>query len=261
MDSSPEEVTTPPSPREDEDDDDEEDDEEEEEEEDRDTSSPSNAGTVIRAKPTLESLAHLRDLSKDAISWSLSSAKPGNGVEQIVHDVSTETYWQSDGGQPHYIRISFGRRVSVSHVALYLDYNLDESYTPKTVQVKAGMTIQDLRDVTGTMELQEPVGWCILPLTAPPDPLDAICCLGRDENNEETASFVRTHLVEISVLGMHQNGRDTHVRRVKLFGPPRARQYHAARMVRHDDNKTSVVLLDKTLEFTTVGMTQFNTIR
>ena len=181
MDSSPEEVTTPPSPREDEDDEDEEDDEEEEEEEDQDTSSPSNAGTVIRAKPTLESLAHLRDLSKDAISWSLSSAKPGNGVEQIVHDVSTETYWQSDGGQPHYIRISFGRRVSVSYVALYLDYNLDESYTPKTVQVKAGMTIQDLRDVTGTMELQEPVGWCVLPLTAPPDPLDAICCLARDE--------------------------------------------------------------------------------
>ena len=30
---------------------------------------------------------------------------------------------------------------------------------------------------------------------------------------------MRTHLVQICILSMHQNGRDTHVRQVKIFGP------------------------------------------
>jgi len=37
----------------------------------------------------------LQEIGKQAV-WSLSTAKPGNGVEQIRDD-STETYWQSDG--------------------------------------------------------------------------------------------------------------------------------------------------------------------
>ena len=261
MDSSPEEVTTPPSRRPQDEDEEEEEEEEEaaeeeqEEEEDNDEHGPPPSSTVIRSIPTLESLAHLRDLSKDAISWSLSSAKPGNGVEQVVNDVSVDTYWQSDGAQPHYLRVHFGRRVTVSHVCLYLDYNLDESYTPKTVMVKAGMTIQDLRDVTGAMDLHEPVGWCILPLSAPPDPLDA---MRGDDGGEENP--VRTHLVEVSILAMHQNGRDTHVRRVKLFGPKRGER-SANRIRRDDDEPNKVVLLDRAPVFQTVGMTQFDTIR
>jgi len=260
MDSSPEEVTTPPSRRlPDEEEEEEEvvaEEEEEEEEQEDDDDAPPPSSTVIRSNPTLESLAHLRDLSKDVISWSLSSAKPGNGVEQIVNDVSTDTYWQSDGAQPHYLRVHFGRRVSVSHVCLYLDYNLDESYTPKTIQIKAGMTIQDLRNVTGSVQLHEPVGWCILPLAAPADPLNAM-----REDSEDFPNPVRTHLVEISILAMHQNGRDTHVRRVKLFGPKRGESTSTAtaRIVREEEDK--VVLLDRMPAYTTVGMTQFNTIR
>ncbi len=37
-------------------------------------------------------------------SWSLSSCKTGFGVEQLRDD-SLETYWQSDGPQPHYVTI------------------------------------------------------------------------------------------------------------------------------------------------------------
>lgn len=188
---------------------------------------------MIRAVPTLDSLYGQRDLGKDAVCWSLSSAKPGNGVDQI-RDTSTETYWQSDGSQPHAIQVTFSRRVAVSHVCLYLDYNLDESYTPKKVCIETGMTLQDLQTAT-VVELQEPVGWCILPLEAPPDPLD----------EDEETSPIRTHLVQISVLSMHQNGRDTHVRQVRLFGPRRGEQS------RQTEN----------LDFTTVALSQFSTIR
>lgn len=161
-----------------------------------------------------------REIGKEALCWQLSSAKPGNGVEQI-RDGSTNTYWQSDGvKQPHWIQVHFARRVAISHVCLYLDYALDESYTPKRVSVHHGMTSQDLQSAVypadAEIEFSEPNGWCIVPLSAPPDPLDVY-----HEQQSTSNNVIRAHLLRISILNMHQNGRDTHVRQVALFGPRR----------------------------------------
>ena len=163
----------------------------------------------IRAVANLHSLAHVRDVSHDAIAWSLTSAKPGNGVDQ-VRSPELETYWQSDGAQPHCIQIVFGKRVAISHICLYLDYALDESYTPKKLTIEAGLSSQDLQTLS-LVELHEPSGWCIVPLQAPVDPLD--------DDDDDDVRPIRTHLIQISILSMHQNGRDTHVRHVKVFGP------------------------------------------
>lgn len=188
-------------------------------------------------------MSHLREIGKEALCWQLSSAKPGNGVEQI-RDASLDTYWQSDGTkQPHWIQVHFARRVAVSHVCLYLDYSLDESYTPKKICVQHGMTNQDLEaavhPANTQIEFNEPVGWCIVPLSSPPDPLDDCC---QDHHHHEHGSsngdhihhhnhhhhdgqyqrnrqLVRTHLLRISIITMHQNGRDTHIRQVLLYGP------------------------------------------
>jgi anaphase-promoting complex subunit 10 len=196
--------------------------------------------------------------TKDAVCWSLSSAKPGNGVDQI-RDSSVETYWQSDGSQPHAIQITFGRRVAVSHVCLYLDFNLDESYTPKRICVEAGMTLQELQTLS-IVELSEPVGWCIIPIEAPPDPLDSMAEQD-NENYQPTSMPIRTHLIQISVLSMHQNGRDTHVRQVKLFGPRRGEQ--ANRNIHRDDdhNVSSALATMHQMAFSTVELSQFSTIR
>ena len=75
----------------------------------------------------------LREIGAEAV-WSLSTAKPGNGVEQIRDD-NVDTYWQSDGGQPHLINVQFHKKMSIVEIAFYLDYNLDESYTPKKLSV------------------------------------------------------------------------------------------------------------------------------
>ena len=125
-----------------------------------------NPPSVYTSQRTLQSLSHLRDISDAAVAWQVSSAKPGNGVEQL-RDAATDSYWQSDGTtQPHYIQIHFHRRLAVTHVALYLDYQLDESYTPKTVRVETGMTAQDLTCTPQNqcMELNEPAGWVIFPV-------------------------------------------------------------------------------------------------
>jgi len=126
---------------------------------------PTEPTLPINAVGTLDALYGLREIGKEALCWQLSSAKPGNGVEQI-RDQSTDTYWQSDGvSQPHSIQVHFGRRVALSHVCLYLDYNLDESYTPKTLSIQVGMTTQDLTPAifpaNTVVELTEPVGWCV----------------------------------------------------------------------------------------------------
>jgi anaphase-promoting complex subunit 10 len=191
---------------------------------------------IIAAKPNLHNLfekPYLREIGiEDILSFQLSSAKPGNGVEQLC-DPSLETYWQSDGvSQPHWIQIQLPRRLPVTHVALYLDYQLDESYTPRTVQIETGLTVvQDTMSALSNhstalsdapiMELHEPVGWCIFPIHIPPDPFDTNIS---DHNNgsggvviNETTMIPRSHWVRVSVLSMHQNGRDTHIRRVALF--------------------------------------------
>jgi anaphase-promoting complex subunit 10 len=163
----------------------------------------------------------LRDIGHEAV-WSLSTAKPGNGVDQI-RDGSVDTYWQSDGSYPHLINIQFRKRVSVSSVAFFLDYNLDESYTPKQICVRSGITTHDLADVQ-MVDLTSPVGWINIPLRPPMDPLDEILQMGGEEQADDSDPLnggrpLRAFFIQIVVLSMHQNGRDTHVRQVKIFGP------------------------------------------
>jgi len=201
-------------------------------EEEEDAEEDDDAPTVYSSVATLQSLSHLRDISDTAVSWLVSSAKPGNGVEQL-RDPATDTYWQSDGtSQPHYIQIHFHRRLAVTHVALYLDYGLDESYTPKTIKIETGMTSQDLTcgnpAVNACMELNEPTGWVILPVHAPLDPL---AVMGNNNSSTGTSHHNhKAHLIRISILSMHQNGRDTHVRRLALFAEPQPATVRPAAM-------------------------------
>jgi len=95
------------------------------------------------------------------------------------------------------------------------------SYTPKNISVMVGMTTQDLVPAifeASLVELNEPVGWCIIPLTSPPDPLDCITEDIPESGVPRSRRIVRTHLIQIEVVSMHQNGRDTHVRQGKHYG-------------------------------------------
>lgn len=148
-------------------------------------------------------LSDCREIGSEA-TFTISSAKPGNGVEQL-RDNNLESYWQSDGSFPHFINVQFLRRVAVSKVCIYLDYSADESYTPKKLCISSGTSIHDLMDII-TVELNEPVGWVILPLQTN----DA-----EDGVNEP----LHTHFLQVKILSMHQNGRDSHVRQVKILGP------------------------------------------
>jgi anaphase-promoting complex subunit 10 len=94
--------------------------------------------------------------------------------------------------------------MTIVDVAFYLDYALDESYTPKRVSIRSGSTLHDLVEVTA-VDFNDPNGWVHVPLAVV------------DEKGDPCT--LRAFFLQICVVSMHQNGRDTHVRQVKVFGP------------------------------------------
>ena len=121
--------------------------------------------------PHLRTDSSRREIGEEAV-WSLSTAKPGNGVDQL-RDGSPDTYWQSDGGQPHLINVQFQRKASICEVAFYLDFGLDESYTPKKISIRAGSTFHDRQEIH-VEELNEPSG-----SACPPPWLSEACLVWR----------------------------------------------------------------------------------
>lgn len=128
-----------------------------------------------------------REIGIEKAIWTLSSAKPGNGIEQL-RDGNLETFWQSDGAQPHCINIQFINKVTINKLCIYLDYNLDESYTPKKIGIRAGTCTHDLIDIT-SIELQEPIGWVTMILS----PLNEV-------GNGNEPVYLRTHFLQVTYL-------------------------------------------------------------
>ncbi|WBW71740.1 anaphase-promoting complex substrate recognition subunit Apc10 [Schizosaccharomyces osmophilus] len=132
--------------------------------------------------------------------WTCSSEK-GSFPIRLVRDDNVETYWQSDGSQPHDIHVKFVKRVSVKYISLYLQYTFDESYTPDRLRISAGTGFHDLELVT-TVQLEEPTGWVHVPVGD----------FGRN-------GLLDANLIEVKILGNHQNGKDSHVRLIKVYAP------------------------------------------
>ena len=67
----------------------------------------------------LKGRLHTREVGGQAV-WSVTSAKAGNGVE-LLRDDRDDTYWQSDGAQPHLVSINFSKKVLVNF-SIYVLY-------------------------------------------------------------------------------------------------------------------------------------------
>ena len=51
-------------------------------------------------------------------------------------------------------------------LAIYLDYKLDESYTPNKVSIRAGASFHDLKEIK-VVTTEEPKGWLVIQLRPP----------------------------------------------------------------------------------------------
>lgn len=88
------------------------------------------------------SLSGLREISSLA-SWSVSTHKPSCGVDAL-RNLDPSQFWQSDGPQPHLLTIHFFKLVKIVKMRVYLDFRLDESYTPTKMQFWGGTGMYDL---------------------------------------------------------------------------------------------------------------------
>lgn len=68
------------------------------------------------------------------------------------------------------------------------------------ISIRAGTNFNDLQEIE-VMDLNEPSGWVIIPI--------------KDINDRP----IRTFMIQIAVISNHQNGRDTHMRQIKVYSP------------------------------------------
>lgn len=137
--------------------------------------------------------------------WSVSSFKFGFGAECLSDD-DPDTFWHSDGPQPHFITVEFPSKVSIQKLSIYLCFPLDDSYTPSTMCVRAGTGPADLQDVR-VVTLEKPDGWITFDISSEP--------------NEDGEGFkaVQAYILQVIVLANHMNGKDTHIRGLRILGP------------------------------------------
>uniref|UniRef100_A0A6B2LMD9 DOC domain-containing protein n=1 Tax=Arcella intermedia TaxID=1963864 RepID=A0A6B2LMD9_9EUKA len=120
-----------------------------------------------------------------------------------MRDDNLDTYWQSDGEQPHYINIQFMKKMMIEEIAIYLSYKLDESYTPQTISIRQGTTFHDLQEIK-LVTYEQPEGWVPIKLT------------------QEGKGELHTNFIQICILSNHLSGRDTHIRQIKIYGPTKS---------------------------------------
>lgn len=162
--------------------------------------------------------------------WKVSSSKHGNGVMQL-RDNDPTTYWQSDGHQPHAITALLPALTKVLYVAVLLNFASDESYTPRKLVVRCGTHV--LMDVA-TVDFDSPKGWVLIKLggeeasatPSPPPPTAASPPVVAAP--PWLSCGLHTLMIQIQVAENHQNGRDTHVRGVRLYTDVPAEEYQTA---------------------------------
>lgn len=141
----------------------------------------------------------LVDISSMAY-WTVSSFKSGFGVDELRNE-DPQLYWQSDGSQPHCLDIQFSKRVDVAQVSFYVHNDLDESYTPHKVILSAGSGYYDLKEIA-VLELEQPIGWCTF-----------------DTQYIRKDGLIKPHVLRIKIASNHDNGKDTHMRAVRVLAP------------------------------------------
>ncbi|RAL59814.1 hypothetical protein DID88_000443 [Monilinia fructigena] len=134
-------------------------------------------------------------------SWTVSSSKPGCGVNALRDD-DTNLFWQSDGPQPHFLNIHFAKFAKIRAIRIFLDFEADESYTPIRIQLLGGTGYHDLIPFSD-LSLVQPKGWIDVNLDH----------VGGGSDGKTLRAFI----VQVKVLENHQNGKDTHIRGLKIY--------------------------------------------
>lgn len=109
---------------------------------------------------------------------------------------------RSDGPQPHKLTVYFVKRVGIRDIRFFVDYSEDESYTPTKIVFKSGTSENNLIEFA-SITMDSPVGWQQVPIAG----------AGGDPDGNTLVSYV----LQMQILENHQNGKDTHLRGIKIY--------------------------------------------
>ena len=106
----------------------------------------------------------------------------------------------------------------IVHIRLYLDFTLDESYTPTKLSFLAGTSHHDLQEFV-ELAFEQPKGWIDVDLSG----------VGGGGGRARPGAdpdepVLRAHLVQVRISENHQNGKDTHVRGLQIFAREESRR-------------------------------------
>ncbi|KAG5859715.1 anaphase-promoting complex subunit 10 [Encephalitozoon hellem] len=121
----------------------------------------------------------------------LSSFKREHSLKELLSKDMSE-YWATDDVLPHSIQISFDKVRYVQSVQLFLSFTQDDSYTPERIEIRSGLTRESIKEIS-SVELVEPEGLLTLNV--------ARKCL----------------YVQIVINSNHQEGKDSHIRHLKVL--------------------------------------------
>ena len=94
------------------------------------------------------------------------------------------------------------KRVGIRAIRFYVDYQEDESYTPTKIVFKSGTSENNLIEFA-TMNMASPYGWQEVPISG--------------AGGEPAANTLVSYVLQMQILENHQNGKDTHLRGIKIY--------------------------------------------
>jgi anaphase-promoting complex subunit 10 len=223
----------------------------------------------------------------DEFNIHLSSCKLGNGCSELF-DNNYETFWQTDSQGPHIATIQFNKKYKISCLAIYLCSTRDESYTPNKIQIKAGAgsnshissllhhnsnsvahensLYSTTREIV-SFDLFEASGWISIYFKENSEHSNA-----RGTNN----CSIRCNSIELLVHGSQQNGRDCHIRQIKIYSPrqvnkPNKIKAHHSQLIKDEPSVSTetvapIVASDGAsitvpLQYSTIDFQQFAELR
>lgn len=153
----------------------------------------------IRELSLMEDLTNVSNLAY----WKASSFKTSNPIENVINDYP-ESYWQSDGSQPHIVDIYFSKRIELALLAVFFGFEIDESYSPKVVKLYVGDSISDLIYYE-EWYIGKITQWYVKKFPS------------LEDREGEQNIPIRCHILRLVFPVNHDNGKDTHLRGVRIY--------------------------------------------
>ncbi|KAM3511933.1 hypothetical protein MY11210_004404 [Beauveria gryllotalpidicola] len=196
----------------------------EEEEEEAEEEEEEQEEQEVLVDPASIGLKEISNLGK----FTVSSHKPGHGVQELRSD-DLRLFWQSDGPQPHKLTVYFVKRVGIRVIRFFVDYQEDESYTPTKILFRSGTSENNMIEFA-TMTMDNPYGWQDVPISG----------AGGEPDGNTLVSYV----LQMQILENHQNGKDTHLRGIKIYAfDPDSGQQAGGRRQQHNDDAEGIAAM------------------